>query len=98
MEEIEPSSRLGIGYGGVWAKFLRLESGMEEFEQSWRLGIGNGGDRAEFRLVESGMEEFETSSRLAIRNGGVRDKFKAWNRIWRSSRQVLTLEIGKGEV
>ena len=37
------SSRLGIGYGVVRAKFRNLESGMEEFERISRLGIGNGG-------------------------------------------------------
>ena len=48
MEEFEPSSRLGIGNGGVRAKFRRMESGMEEFELSSRIGIGNGGVRAKF--------------------------------------------------
>ena len=75
MEEFEPSSRLGIGNGGVRAKFEAwnrewrsssqvrgLESGMEEFEPSSRLGIGNGGVRAKFRRLESEMEEFEPSS------------------------------------
>ena len=42
MEEFEPSSKLGIGNGGVWDKFRRLESEMEGFEPSSRLGIGNG--------------------------------------------------------
>ena len=114
MEEFEPSSdacnrkwrssiqdpTLGIGNGGVRAKFGRLE-------------IGNGGVRAKIRRLESGMEEFEPSSdawnrkwrslsqdpTLGIGNGGVRAKFghlesgivefetssKAWNREWRSS-------------
>ena len=40
MEEFEPSSKLGIGNGGVRAKFRSLESEMEEFETSSRLGIG----------------------------------------------------------
>ena len=39
--------------------------------------------------LESGMEEFEPSSWLGIGNGGVRAKFKAWNRKWKSSSQVL---------
>ena len=43
MEEFEPSSMLGIGNGGIRAKFRRLESEKEEFETSSRLGIGNGG-------------------------------------------------------
>ena len=43
MEEFEHSSRLGIGTGGVRAKFRNLESGMVEFEPSSRFGIGNGG-------------------------------------------------------
>ena len=46
MEEFEPSSKLGIGNGGVRAKFRRLESEIEEFEASSKLGIGNGGVRA----------------------------------------------------
>ena len=71
MEEFQPSSMLGIGNGGVRAKFRNLESGMEE------LGIGNGGVRAKFRRLESGMEEFEESSSRRIGNGGVRDKFEA---------------------
>ena len=41
MEEFEPSSRLGIGNGGVRAQFRHWESEMEEFGQSSRLGIGN---------------------------------------------------------
>ena len=44
MEEFEPSSRLGIGNGGVRAQFRRLESGMEKFEPSSMNGNGNGGD------------------------------------------------------
>ena len=60
MQEFEPSSRIGIGNGGVQAKFRRLESGMVEFEPSseaWnrkcrssslvpKHGSGNGGVRA----------------------------------------------------
>ena len=42
MEDFDPSSRLGIGNGGVRAHFRCLESGMKEFEQSSMLGIGNG--------------------------------------------------------
>ena len=52
MEVFETSSRLGIGNGGIRAKFCRLESEMEEFEPSSRLGIVNGvGVRAKFRLL-----------------------------------------------
>ena len=72
---------LGIGNGGVRAKFGSLEPDMEEFEPSsdawnryWRsfskvpkLGIGNGGVPAKFGRLESGIVELETSS-------------KAWNR------------------
>ena len=43
MEEFESSSMLGIGNGGVRAKFRLLESGMEEIETSSLLGIGNEG-------------------------------------------------------
>ena len=41
INELEPSSRLGIGNEGVRAKFRRLQSGMEEFELSQMHGIGN---------------------------------------------------------
>ena len=41
MEEFEPSSKLGIGNGGVRAQFRRWDSEMEEFGQSSRLGIEN---------------------------------------------------------
>ena len=89
---------LGIGIGGVRAKFGRLESVMELFEQSsdawnreWRsssqvpkFGIGNGGVRAKFGRLELVLE-FETSS-------------EAWNREWRGSSQVPTLGIGNGGV
>ena len=47
------------------------------------LGIGNGGVRAKFGCLESEIEEFEPS-------------LDAWNRNWRSSSQVPTLEIGNG--
>ena len=43
MEEFEPSSKLGIGNGGVRVKFRCLESEMEVFNHSSRLGIGNVG-------------------------------------------------------
>ena len=82
---------LGIGNGGVRAKFRRLESEKEEFQTSLRLGIGNGGVRAKFRRLESEKEEFQTSLRLGIGNGGVRAKFEAWNPKWRSSIQIITL-------
>ena len=42
------------------------------------------------------MEEFKPSSMLRIVYEGVRAKFDAWNRKWRSSSQVPTLEIGNG--
>ena len=43
MEEFEPSSKLGIGNGGVRDKFRRLELEMKEFETISKLGIGNEG-------------------------------------------------------
>ena len=43
--EFETRSKLGIGNGGVRAKFRLLESGKEEFEPSSRFGIRNGGVR-----------------------------------------------------
>ena len=66
MEEFEPSSdawnrkwrslskvpMVGIGNGGVQAKFGRLESAMEKIEPSLKLGIGNGGVRAQFQRLE----------------------------------------------
>ena len=103
--------KLGIGNGGVRAKFGRFESGMEEFElrsdawnREWRsssqvrtLGIGNSGVREKFQSLE-------------LENGGVRAKFghleleleefepssDTWNWEWRSSSQVPTLGIGNG--
>ena len=48
MEEFEARLKLGIGNGGVRAKFRRLKSGMEEFEESSMLRIGNGGVRDKF--------------------------------------------------
>ena len=42
MDEFEQSSKLGIGNGGVLAKFRCVELGMEEFEPSSKPGIGNG--------------------------------------------------------
>ena len=70
MEEFEPSydawnrqwrsssqvPMLGMGNGGVRAKFGCLESEMEEFEPSSMLGIGNGRVRAKFGGLESEME------------------------------------------
>ena len=49
------------------------------------IGIGKPGVRAKSRLLDSGMEEFEPSSDV-------------WNREWRSSSQVLKLEISNGGV
>ena len=43
MEEFEASSKLGIGNGGVRAKFRHMESGMAEFKHSSKLRIGNEG-------------------------------------------------------
>ena len=80
LEEFEPSSKLGIGNGGVRVTFRCLESGMVAFNPSSRLGIGNVRVRAKFRRLESEMEEFVPSSMLGIGNGGVRDKFEVWNR------------------
>ena len=61
---------------------------MEKFDPSSMFRIGNGVVRAKFRGLQSGMEEFEPSSRFGIGNEGDRAKFEAWNREWRSSRQV----------
>ena len=47
MEEFEPSSRLGIGNGGVRAKF-------DACNRKWRSS-------SQVRSLESGMEEFEPS-------------------------------------
>ena len=47
-EEFEPSLKLGIGKGGVRAKFQSLESEIKEFELSSRLGIWNVVVRAKF--------------------------------------------------
>ena len=51
MEEFEPISKLGIGNGGVRAKF-------EAWNRKWRrsrpvptLGIGNGRVRAKFKVL-----------------------------------------------
>ena len=49
MEEFDTSSMLGIGNGGVRAKFRHLDSEMEEFELSLMLEIGYGGVLAKFR-------------------------------------------------
>ena len=84
MEELEPSSRLGIGNGGVRAKFRRLESKLVEFEPSSRLGI----------------DKLRSSSQiptLGIGIGRVRAMFSARNQEWRSSSQVLGLELGMEE-
>ena len=40
MEELERSSRVGIGNGGVRVKFLCLESGMEGLGLGLGLGLG----------------------------------------------------------
>ena len=76
---------LGIGNGGFRTKYGRLESVLEEFGKVPKLGIGNGGVRAKFTCLESELEEFEP-------------RFDAWNREWRSSRQVSKLGIGNGGV
>ena len=59
-----PIPTLGIGNGGVPAKFQHLESGMQELKPSSMFGIGNGGVRAKFRHLETGKDEFEPSSRF----------------------------------
>ena len=79
MEEFEPSSRLGIGNGGVRAKFRRLESKMVEFEPSSKLGIGK-------------LRSLSQIPMLGIENGRVRAQFEALNRKWRSLSQVRGLE------
>ena len=80
MEEFEASSKLGIGNGGVRAKFRILDSGMEEFEASSKLGIGNGDVRAKFRHLESGKAEFEPSSNLESEMEEFESNYDAWNR------------------
>ena len=85
---------LGIGKGGVRAQFEAWNRNLMRSSQVPILGIGNRGIRTKFRCLESGIEEFELSSKLGKGNGGVPDKFDVWNRKWRSSNQVPTLEIG----
>ena len=62
---------LGIGNGGVRAKFRRLESEKEEFETSSRLGIGNGGVRAKFEAWNPKWRSSIQITTLGIGNGGV---------------------------
>ena len=75
MEEFEPSSRLGIGIGGVRAKFEGWYRKSRSLSKVPKLGIGNGRVRAKFeawnqewrsssqvRGLESEMEVFELSS------------------------------------
>ena len=83
MEEFEPSSKLGIGNGGVRVKLRGFESEMEELKPS----------------SDTWNREWKSSSqlpKLGIGNGRVRAKFEVWNRKWRSSSQVPTLGIGNG--
>ena len=84
----EPSSKHGIGNGGVRAKLRHLESEMEEFEPSSRIGIGNGVVQDKFRHLESGMVEFEPSSKLESEMEEFDSNSDAWNLEWKSSRQV----------
>ena len=85
MEEFEQSSRIGIGYGGVRAKFRSLQSGMKEFEPS---------SKAWKRKLRSSSQV----PMLGIGNGGVRVKFEVWNRERRSSSQIPKLRNGNGGV
>ena len=48
MEEFEPCSRLGIGNGGVRAKFWAWNREWRSSSQFPTLGIGNGSVRAKF--------------------------------------------------
>ena len=83
MEDFEPSLRLGIGNGGVRAKFGRLESEMEEFKPS----------------SDAWNRKWRSSRpvpKLGIGNGRVRAKFEAWNRKCTSSSQIPMLGIGNG--
>ena len=63
---------------------------MEEFQPSLMFGIGNEGVRAKFRRLESEMKEFEPSSRFEMEE--FESNSDAWNREWKSSRQVRSLE------
>ena len=62
---------LGIGNGGVRAKFRRLESEKEEFEIISRLGIGNGGVRAQFEAWNPKWRSSIQIITLGIGNGAV---------------------------
>ena len=68
MEEFETSSKLGIGNGGVRAKFRYLESEKEEFETSSKLGIGNGGVLAKF---EAWNRKLKSSSKVRCLESGM---------------------------
>ena len=84
MEEFEPNSTLGIGNGGVLARFEAwnrewrsssqvrfLKSEMEEFEPSCEAWNWKFKSSRQVRGLESEMEEFDPSSTLGIGNGGV---------------------------
>ena len=86
MEEFEPSSdawnrkwwsssqvpTLGIGNGGVRAKFEDCNRKIEEFESNSDAWNRDWKSSSKVLGLDSGMEEFESSSWLGIGNGRVR--------------------------
>ena len=66
-EEFETSSKLGIGNGGVRAKFEAWNRKWGSYIQSITLGFGNEGVRANARGLESEIETLELSSETWIR-------------------------------
>ena len=66
---------LGIGNGGVRAKFRRLESEMDVFEPCSNSSNREWSSSSQVRCLELEMQEFETNS-------------EACNQEWRSSSQV----------
>ena len=62
MEEFEPSSRLGIGNGGVRAKFDAWDPKWRSSIQNITLGIGYGGVLANVRSLKWEIETVELSS------------------------------------
>ena len=78
MEEFVTSLMIGIGNGGVRAKFRCLESEIEEFESCSNSSNREWRSSSQVRSLELEKEEFETNSKLGIGNGGVRVKFRGW--------------------
>ena len=68
---------LGIGNGGVRAKFRRLETEKEEFQTSLRLGIGNGGVRAKFEAWNPKWRSSIPIITLGIGDGGFRQNMRS---------------------